>query len=427
MRSRSNRWLILGAILLGMGAWLMSQDDEVSVGEAPKIDFPKYLTEDEVVRLQERRMKPMDLPLRDRDSEDDYEAEPRDPLLRAFGAGNNKSILVFEANAIRHSALGEGFLNCLGDNIQNDISRFQNELGLNPLEDIDRMAMGDNTVMFSGHFENFNWQELFETAPIEYGNNAMLFTENSDPNNPDQELTERLALWNNELLIVGKNREDLENTIDTLEGRKAMDSIPLKESETYGEAYGTISTQLLEKLIPEDAGALKEEILKVVSGVQLHTNAMSDVAISAQLTSDGNIEGLSDLGRSMGGALSLALAAARLQGDDQLAQLLEFAKITDNNGELSLDLALPEDYLRRHLDKACSEIIKPPPTMYIDADEADEDGITEEEDYEEDDPRGPIGVDDEEDEYEDDEESIEDDSEVEEVELKPEGPKRLRF
>ncbi len=372
MRSRSNRWLILGAMLLGLGAWLMSQDDEVTVGKPRQIEFPKYLTEEEVDRLQKRRMKPMDLPIPDADDAEELHAEPRDPLLRAFGAGDNKSILVFEANAIRHSALGEGFLNCLGDNIQSDISRIQNELGLNPLEDIDRMAIGDNTVMFSGHFDNFKWQELFEEAPTEYGNNAMLFTENSNPDNPDQEATERLALWNNELLIVGKNREDLENAIDTLEGRKAMDSIPLKESETYGEAYGTISTQLLEKLIPENAGNLKEEILKVVSGVKLHTNAMSDVAISAQLTSDGNIDGLSDLGRSMGGALSLALAAARLQGDDELAQLLEFAKITDNNGELSLDLALPEDYLKKHLDKACSEILNPPEPQYLEIDEAEE-------------------------------------------------------
>ena len=74
----------------------------------------------------------------------------------------------------------------------------------------------------------------------------------------------------------------------------------------------------------------------------------------------------------MGGALSLALAAARLQGDDELAQLLEFAKITDNNGELSLDLALPEDYLKKHLDKACSEILNPPEPQYLEIDEAEE-------------------------------------------------------
>lgn len=414
MRSRSNRWLILGAILLCMGAWLMSQDDEVTVGKAPQIDFPKYLTEDEVVRLKKRRMKPMDLPPSDEDGEDDYDHEPRDPLLRAFGAGENQSILVFEANAIRHSALGEGFLNCLGENIQGDITKFQNELGINPLEDLDRMAMGDNTVMFSGHFDNFKWPELFEASPEEYGNNALIFTENPDPEKPDQDLTQRVALWNNELLIVGKNREDIENTIDTLEGRKAMNSIPLRESETYGEAYGTISTQLLEKLIPEDAGSLKDEILKVVSGVELHTNAMSDLAISAQLSSDGDIDGLSDLGRSMGGALSLALAAARLQGDDELAQLLEFAKITDNNGELSLDLALPEDYLKRHLDKACADIIKPP--MYIDVEDFEEGDLEEDEEDEDDAYRGPPS---EEADEEYDDEDIEE-AEFEEVELRQE-------
>ena len=125
-----------------------------------------------------------------------------------------------------------------------------------------------------------------------------------------------------------------------------------------------ISTELLEKLIPEDAGEPQEEILKVVNGVELHTNAMSDVAISARLSSDGDIDSLSDLGRSMGEVLSsLALGAARLQGDDELAQLLEFAKVTDNDGELFLELALPETFLKKHLDRACSEIIKPPEAM----------------------------------------------------------------
>jgi len=358
MQSRSNRWLVLGAVLLGLAAWLMSQDDDITVGKAPKIDFPKYLTEPELKRLEKRRIETMQVPTEDT-GEQELD-EPRDPILRAFGSGDNESILVFEANAIRHSALGAGFLNCLGDNVQKNISRLQNDFGINPLEDIDRMAMGDNSVMFSGNFENVQWNELFETEPEAYGDNALFFTEDQNLENPEQEVTERVALWNNELLIIGKTREEIENTIDTLEGRTAMTSIPLHESETYGEAYGNMSTKLLGRLIPDEAGALREEILKIVSGVKLHSNAMSDVAISARLTSDGDIDALSELGRSMGGALSLALAAARLKGDQELAELLEFARVTDNDGELSLELALPETYLKKHLDKACSEILKGP-------------------------------------------------------------------
>ena len=134
---------------------------------------------------------------------------------------------------------------------------------------------------------------------------------------------------------------------------------------------------------------------------------MSDVAISAQLSSDGDIEGLSDLGRSMGGALSMALAAARLQGDDQLAQLLEFAKITDNEGELALELALPETYLKEHLDRACSDILNPPEPEYLEAEEGEEweDEEWEDEDDEDTDERGPSVID--------------EDSETQEVELSP--------
>ena len=150
---------------------------------------------------------------------------------------------------------------------------------------------------------------------------------------------------------------------------------------------------------------------------------MSDVAISAQLTSDGNIDGLSDLGRSMGGALSLALAAARLQGDDELAQLLEFAKITDNNGELSLDLALPEDYLRKHLNKACSEIINPPAPTYIDVEDSENEyDEYEDGEYDDEEDRGPLTAD------PDDEAAYpEDETTAEEVELSPERPRRFPF
>jgi hypothetical protein len=139
---------------------------------------------------------------------------------------------------------------------------------------------------------------------------------------------------------------------------------------------------------------------------------MSDVAISAQLSSDGNIDGLSDLGRSMGGALSMALAAARLRGDDKLAQLLEFAKITDNQGELALELALPEAYLKQHLDRACSDILNPPEPEYIEIEEFDED----EEDW---------GPPEEDEEYEPEDEELGDSDdrgppeEDEEVELSP--------
>jgi len=383
MQARSNRWLVLGALLLWIGAWLMSQDNEVTVGQAPQIEFPRYLTEEEEKRLDSRRMLPEQLPEQVRDDEDDE--EPLDPLLRAFGAGDNTSIIVFEANAIRHSTLMKGFLDCLGKKAQDGLSKVRDELGINPLEDIDRIALGDKIVMFSGHFENFQWDEIFKSEPDSYGNNTQVFTESHMTANSDERVTERFALWNNEILIVGKNRKEIEETIDTLEGRIPMNSIPLRESDTYGEAYGNMSTAMLGRLIPPEAGELREQILEIVSGVKVNSNAMSDVAIFAQLSSDGNIEGLSDLGRSMGGALSMALAAARIQGDDELARLLEFAKITDHHGELSIEIALPEAYLKQHLDKVCSNILNSPDPEYLeDVDDYDEDDY-DEDDYDEDD------------------------------------------
>ena len=60
-----------------------------------------------------------------------------------------------------------------------------------------------------------------------------------------------------------------------------------------------------------------------------------------------------ELARSLGGALSLALSAARIGGDDKLASLLEYARVVDDGGQFRLELALPQSVLQTHLDEIC--------------------------------------------------------------------------
>lgn len=362
MFSKSNRWLILGFVLLVCATWLMTRDDDVTVGQPAQIDFPNYPSPAEFTRMEERRnpdIRPFARPNNDAPQQENSAPpkEPLDPLLRSFGtASRDESLMVFEANAIRHSALGEAFLNCLGGNLSKTIAEVNDEVGLNPLEDIDRMAVSDGGVVFSGHFENVRWGDAFKSEPESYGEHAQIFSRKMENPETEGDSLDHFAVWNNEMLIAGNSREELEARLDVIEGRQPMDHIPMIEEETYGEAYGNLSTKFLGQLIPEESAALREQILAIVSQVKIHSNAMSDVAISAELFSEGDTDGLNDLGRSLGGALSLGLAAAKLRGDEEFAQLLEFAKVSNDGDGLRLHLALPEAYLQEHLNSACKQI-----------------------------------------------------------------------
>jgi hypothetical protein len=85
-----------------------------------------------------------------------------------------------------------------------------------------------------------------------------------------------------------------------------------------------------------------------VQDVELHVDASEDVAITAEVAGGVGSE-IEDLAKSLGGALSLARLKAQADGEEKLAELLDYAKIRPNGGQFSLDLALPLDVLIRQM------------------------------------------------------------------------------
>jgi hypothetical protein len=63
---------------------------------------------------------------------------------------------------------------------------------------------------------------------------------------------------------------------------------------------------------------------------------------------------VTDLGKSLGGALSLARMKAQAEGEEKLAQLLDFAKVRPDGNEFKLELAVPLDVIKQQL-AFCSE------------------------------------------------------------------------
>jgi hypothetical protein len=58
---------------------------------------------------------------------------------------------------------------------------------------------------------------------------------------------------------------------------------------------------------------------------------------------------VTDLGKSLGGALSLARLKAQADGNKDLAQLLDFAKVQPDGSEFKLELAVPLEAIKERL------------------------------------------------------------------------------
>jgi hypothetical protein len=60
-------------------------------------------------------------------------------------------------------------------------------------------------------------------------------------------------------------------------------------------------------------------------------------------------ERVGDLGRSLGGALSLGRLKAKAEGDKDLVELLELARVSQHDGLFTVEVALPLELLEEKL------------------------------------------------------------------------------
>src|SRR5215471_1388076 len=93
-------------------------------------------------------------------------AKTRDPVLRALPPAG-KTALVIEASAIRNSPLGELLIQCMARGGDDAFDRFRDEAGIDLLTDLDRVAISEEGMIFSGNFKNARWGRLQEQAASE--------------------------------------------------------------------------------------------------------------------------------------------------------------------------------------------------------------------------------------------------------------------
>lgn len=350
MRSRRWLWLVLAAGLLGLAIFLMGRGDPPEKTPAvEKVNFPNRLRPDEYERLEKRRTLRPELVKALEAAGKPPPKRPSDPVLAALPpAGSGKTAVVFEANALRNSPVGELLLDCLRARTGqgNPFDDLKKTSGIDPLVDVDRVAVTSDGVMVSGNFAKADWTGLFKGASSQepYGDKATMYLAPSVDGQPP---TRAVGVWNGQMVVSG-TPEQVKTMIDRLDGKGPDEAPILGEGDTYGEVYGVLAPKDVGDLLGPQQKELAQEIQDVASQVKLHVDAQNDVAVVADLSGpDG--QRVTDLGKTLGGVLSLGRLKAQSDGDQDLADLLDLAKVVPEDGKFRTELALPMDFLLKKL------------------------------------------------------------------------------
>jgi hypothetical protein len=254
-------------------------------------------------------------------------ALPRDP---------KRALLVLEANALRNSRLGELFVDCVFKDARRDpFEDVRRDFGIDPLKDVDRIALAQEGLVISGFFEQARLQRLEEDSDVaRYGDAATMYRPRGAR---DEGIV--LATWGGSVLLLGEPAF-VEQSIDRLEGRAPAASPVIPEHLTYGEAYGVLTGQGLRELFRGEQSDLGRRLSDVASRIELHADAMRDVAVTATVSGP-DPAGVDDLGSAFGAALAVARLQARARGDERLSLLLEHARVERGSGGFTVELAIP--------------------------------------------------------------------------------------
>nr|WP_305071217.1 hypothetical protein [Myxococcus sp. RHSTA-1-4] len=280
---------------------------------------------------------------------------PQDPLLAALPRGAGRTAVVIEANALRHSPIGELLLDCMMRDGGKELDEFRKKSGVDPLQDLDRLVITDQGMMLSGNFANAKFQELMgDAVSMDYGQGARVYEPGEtivtgpDGNTSSVHRRPAVGIWNNQLFMVGQNPDDVKAAIDRVEGRGPDEPPTIPEGSTYGEMYGVLSVEHLARLLPPDQAELAQRLRDVAQNVELHVDATSDVALVAEVRGKDKDQ-VTDLGKSLGAALSLARMRAQAEGEKEMAQLLDFARVQPDGSSFKLEMAVPLSVIQERL------------------------------------------------------------------------------
>lgn len=365
-RRRRWVWPVLALACFALAAWLMlrGEPEQSPARRMDKVTLPRHAKGEDFQRQEQRRTWNPPAPAPGSTPPPPGEAPvARDPLLLALPLGHDSSALVVEANALANSPAGELMVQCFNQRTRGrGLERMKERLGIDPLKDVDRMAFWDNGAMLTGSFAGLPWDTLAEGQSAKaYGDHGTLYRPGRDgvvdlPDGGRELKGATVGRWKDQLVFFADSEEEAKEVLDRLEGRLRVAPGALSEDMAYGELYGTVDAKDLAELIPDEDPRLKELFLKGAERVVVHMDATADVGLVADVQGPGG-EGLADVAKSLGAALAVARMKAASDGEGELAELLELAKVNRRaDGSFGLELAIPLELIRKRMSYC-----EPPP------------------------------------------------------------------
>jgi hypothetical protein len=348
------RWTIAAALLLLAAAGLLALVEERPRPAAAAVEFPRTMRGPEWERLKARRTL-VAAPAPGEPPPPGEPPERRDPFLAALPARPGEPVVVFEANALRHSRLGELFVACMLRRDPRTFEEIREETGLDVLKDVDRVAFAGDAVVVSGFFERMRWDLLEREgagAKSPYGEAGRIWVRRAAaaPGEGGAPREPVIGAWKDQLVVLGPDEESVRRALDQVEGRVAPE-VALPDEMAYGEVYGVVPGEALRVLAGGAHGELAGRLAAAASRIEIHVDAMEAVAVVL------NVQGedpalVEELSRALGGALAGARLEAQVLDDRQLADLLDQARVAlEGEGAFSLEMAVPADRLEAWFDR----------------------------------------------------------------------------
>jgi hypothetical protein len=353
MRPARWQWLVAAAALFGFAAWLMARRDAKRPEPASRrVEMPRLMRSEERQRAESRRTLVLPEAAMSSAAEPPTPPRPRDPVLAALPSTLRRGAVVVEANAIRHSPVGQLLVDCFTSGEEGQgLDELRQLTGVDPLEDVDRVALADETLIVSGHFEKARWQQIFPNGGVPIGRDGTLYR----PPLPDGGAVDGplIGVWKNQLVVLARHEDEVRATLDRLEGKGGHGPPPIDESQTYGEIYGVAGAEGIAELVPADQAILAQKLRAAAARVELHVDTSRDVGIVADVTGSAGRD-TEDLGKSIGAALALGRVQAQANGERELVELMDLARVVPEQGRFRLEMALPLEVLEKHL-RGCVE------------------------------------------------------------------------
>jgi hypothetical protein len=266
--------------------------------------------------------------------------ETLDAMQRALSPKDGKGALFVEVNAIRHTPLVEKILKCREAEMFDSLDTFKNELGIDPMEDLDRVGIMPDVVAASGFFENLKIPADLGEGDA-YGKGARIYKAKGDEG---EDLY--LGKVGDSLVMTSSNEASLKAAIDRAEDPNAeVTTMPgeLSKSELYGTMDGSLARELLAASDSPEARRMADTIASTTMRMNVDENVASSFDVVGRTPEEGE-----QLRKAVTAALALGRARATTEGETELAALLDQAVVQEQkDGGFGLDLAVPGDVLLR--------------------------------------------------------------------------------